>query len=108
MTGINDDSLHQLVIDVPLVVSAFYHYIPLQESSLKVHLIAGASRIEVESSYPGVVDSSDTFTGISYGIGFEESFESMPRLKLSLDWIQLYSGKELDINTTSFGVHYEF
>jgi len=36
------------------------------KDSLKVHLILGASKIEVESSFPGVADSLDRFEGVSF------------------------------------------
>lgn len=108
MSSLKDDSLHQLTVDVPLVVSVFYHYLPAMQSSIKLHLILGASSVDVDSSYPGTAGTSDNFYGVSYGIGFEESFSSIPQIKISLDWIQLYRGDELNINATSLGVHYEF
>lgn len=108
MTSVNDDNVNQLTIDVPSVVSAFYHYLPYPESRLKFSFILGVSRVEVESSFPGIAKSTDSFEGISYGIGFEEAFQSFPRLKLSLDWIQLYDGDQIDINAFSLGVHYDF
>lgn len=108
MTGVQDDRVNQLVIDVPAIVSVLYHYIPETRSSLKLHYILGASRVEVDSTFPGIAKSSDDFYGVSYGFGLEEHFESIPQLKLSIDFIQLYRGDELDINVTSWGVHYEF
>lgn len=108
MTSVKDDSLNQLTVDVPAVVSVLYHFLPVTNSSLKLHLILGASMVDVDSSYPGIASSSDSFHGVSYGIGFEESFKSMPQLKISLDWIRLYHGDQLDIDATSLGVHYEF
>ncbi len=108
MPGIKDDNLHQLSVDVPTVLSVFYHYSPLVNSSPEIHLILGMSQIKVDSSYPGTQDLSDSFYGMSYGIGFEESFKSIPQLKLSFDWIQLYRGDQIDINAASLGIHYEF
>ena len=108
MTSVKDDSLNELTVDIPSVVSVFFHYIPFVHDSLKLHLIAGASQVKVDSSYANIANSSDSFYGVSYGVGLEESFESMPQLKLSLDWIQLYSGDQLDISSTSLGVHYVF
>ena len=108
MTSVKDDSLNELTVDVPSVVSVLLHYIPFVDSSLKLHLIAGVSQVKIDSTYTNIVGSSDSFYGASYGVGLEESFESMPRLKLSLDWIQLYSGDRLDISSTSLGVHYVF
>ncbi len=108
MTGIQDGNLNQLKVEAPLVSSVLYHYIPHFNSSVKLHLIAGASQVNIKSSYPGTSGTDDTFSGISFGLGLEESFKSIPQLSLSLDWIQLYRGKDLKINATSLGVHYEF
>jgi len=108
MTSIRDDSLNQLTVDVPSAISVLYHYLPFPDNSIQLHLIAGVSQVKIESSYPGTTGSSDSFYGASYGIGFEESFQSFPRLKLSIDWIQLYHGDRMDINATSLGVHYDF
>lgn len=108
MLGINDDRLNQLTVDVPFVFSVFYHYLPEVNSSIKLHFILGASHIEVESSYPGIADSTDKFDGVSFGFGFEESFEFNPQFKMSFDWIRLYHGDRLNINTASLGLHYEF
>ena len=108
MTNIKDDNENQLSVEVPSVFSFFYHYLPNPNTSLKYHFIIGASYIEVDSSYPQVLSTSDNFYGVSYGIGFEESFKSAPHIKMSFDWIQLYRGEELNINATSLGIHYEF
>jgi hypothetical protein len=108
MTTIEDDSLNQLTVEAPLVNSVLYHYIPSFNSSLKLHLIVGASQVNIKSSYPGTNGTDDTFSGVSFGFGLEESFHSIPQLSLSLDWIQLYRGQDLNINATSLGVHYEF
>ena len=108
MTHIHDDKTNQLSVEVPVIFSVLYHYVPETESSIKLHLIAGVSSIDVDSTYSGNIQSKDNFYGVSYGLGFEESFKSMPQLKLSLDWIQLYRGDQLNINATSFGIHYEF
>ena len=108
MSSIKDDSLNQLTVDVPLVVSVFYHYLPDIEGSLKLHFIVGASQVNVDSSYADIADSSDSLNGLSYGFGLEESFMSMPQLKVSLDWIQLYSGDRVKISSTSLGLHYVF
>lgn len=108
MLDLNDDRLNQLTVEVPLVVSFFYRYLPEVDSSIKVHFILGASHIEVESSYPGIADSTDKFDGVSFGFGFEESFESIPQLKVSFDWIRLYHGDRLNINAATLGLRYEF
>lgn len=108
MLGINDDRLNQLTVDVPFAISAFYRYLPELDSSIKLHFILGASHIEVESSYPGIADSTDRFDGLSFGIGFEESFDFDPQLRMSFDWIRLYQGDRLNINAASLGLHYVF
>ena len=108
MLGINDDRLNQLTVEVPFALSVFYHYLPEVNSSIKLHFILGASHIEVESSYPEIADSTDKFEGVSFGIGFEESVDFDPQFKMSLDWIRLYHGEDLNINAVSLGLHYEF
>ena len=107
MGGVKDDSLNQLTVELPSAQSVFYRYSLIKQSRIKVHFILGASHIEVKSSYQGA-DTTDSFTGVSYGIGFEEALKSIPQLKLTFDWIQLYHGEQLDINATSFGIRYEF
>lgn len=108
MLGINEDRLNELEVDVPFAFSAFYRYLPEIHSSIKLDLVLGVSHVEVESSYAGIADATDRFSGVSFGIGFEESFEFNPKLKMSLDWIRLYHGDELTISSTSLGLHYEF
>ncbi len=108
MTSISDDNLNQLTVDIPSVVSVFYHYLPFADNDIQLHLIVGASQIEVDSSYPGTADSSDSFQGVSFGLGLEESFNSMPQLKMSADWIRLYQGDDMNITAFSLGVHYDF
>lgn len=108
MSSIDDDSLNQLTVDVPSVNSIFYHYLPYKDDSLKIHLIVGASQIEVDSSYPNIPDTTDTFEGASIGLGFEEAFTSIPELKLKMDIMRLYHGDDLNINFFSIGVRYVF
>lgn len=108
MSSVKDDQLNQLTVDVPSVKSVFYRYSPYLKSDVKVHLILGSSQIEVESSYPGIPDSTDKFDGTSYGIGFEEAFQSIPALKIKFDWIRLYHGDQININAMSLGIRYEF
>ena len=108
MNSAKEAQLNQLTVDVPTVKSVFYRYSPRVKSSIKVHLILGSSQIAVESSYPGVADSTDHFDGISYGIGLEESFRSISNLKIKFDWISLYNGEQLNINAISLGLRYEF
>ena len=108
MTSSKDDRLNQLTIDIPIVKSIFYRYVADSKSDIKFHLILGASQIDVDSSYPGIPDSTDQFDGFSYGIGLEESFHSIPNLKIKFDWISLYDGDQINISTTSLGLRYEF
>lgn len=108
MTSAKDDQLNQLTVDIPLVTSVFYRYIDNSRSDVKFHLILGASQIEVESTYPGIPETTDQFDGFSYGIGLEEAFRSIPNLKMKLDWISLYNGDQITINATSLGIRYEF
>lgn len=108
MSSVKDDSLNQLTVEVPAVASVFYHYIPPVDTTLKLHFIVGASHVKIDSSYAGIASSSDSYYGVSYGAGLEESFDFMPQLKLTLDWIQLYRGDRLDISSATLGVHYAF
>jgi hypothetical protein len=108
MTSIQDGKLNRLKVEAPLVTSVLYHYIPHFNSSVKLHFIVGASQVHIKSSYPGTSGTDDNFSGLSFGLGLEESFKSIPQLSLSLDWIQLYRGRDLNINATSLGFHYEF
>jgi hypothetical protein len=108
MTSIQDGELNQLKVEAPLVTSVLYHYIPHFNSSVKLHFIVGASQVNIKSSYPGTAGTDDDFSSLSFGLGLEEAFKSIPQLSLSLDWIQLYRGSDLNINAASLGVHYEF
>jgi hypothetical protein len=108
MTSARKDEVSRLEVKTPSVVSVFWHFIPQQQSSLKFHTILGASRVEVDADYDGMASSDEFYSGISYGIGWEERFESYPQLKLSVDLIQLYHGEDLNINTVSLGFHFEF
>jgi hypothetical protein len=108
MSSVNDDKINQLTVEVPKVVSLLWHYIPEQSSILKVHTILGASLVEIDADLPGLGSSDDEYYGVSFGIGFEERFESIPQLKLSVDLMNLYHGEDLDIFSATLGVHYDF
>jgi len=108
MSSINEDKLNQLTVDIPSITSIFYRYSPYYKDRLKIHLILGASQIDVDSSYPNTANTTDSFEGVSFGIGVEEAFVSIPDLKIKLDWIQLYRGDQLNINALSLGLRYEF
>ncbi len=108
MSSISDDNLNQLTVDVPSVNSIFYRYSPHENEQIKMHFILGASQIDVDSTYPNIADTTDTFNGVSFGIGFEEAFKSIPQLKLKLDLLRLYNGDSLDVNLLSIGVRYVF
>lgn len=108
MSSVNDDEVNQLKVEVPQVVSLLWHYIPEQRSTLKVHTILGASLIQVDADLPGLGSSDDEYYGVSFGLGFEERFKSIPQLKLSVDLMNLYHGEDLDIFTATLGVHYDF
>lgn len=108
MSSLNDDNLNQLTVDVPSVNSIFYRYIPYKNDSIKIHLILGTSQIDVDYSYPNTPDTTDTFNGVSFGVGFEEAFQSIPSLKLKLDVIRLYNGDELNVDLLTLGLRYVF
>lgn len=108
MSGVSDDNLNQLATEVPLSASVFYRYTANLKSSLKVDFILGYSQTEVEAEYIQSSDFSETFQGVSFGVGFEESLKSLPQLKFKFDYIRLYNGDQLNIDALSLGVRYEF
>jgi len=93
MSSVKDDSLNSLTVDV---------------GSIKTHLILGYSQVDVDSTFPSAPDASEQFTGGSYGIGFEESFNSIRNLKIKVELMQLYRGDQLNINLFSLGLRYVF
>lgn len=101
-------NINLLNIDAPSVRAILYRYSSTPYGSLKNYLILGASRVDIIASYPGSDNIAETYTGASFGIGFEEAFRSIPQLKMKFDWIKLYKGRELDINTINMGLRYEF
>jgi len=108
MSGIRDDNLNQLVTDIPIASSILYRFTANPRNSLHIDLILGYSQVEVESSYVDVPDFSETFRGVSWGVGLEEALKSIPQLKLKADFIQLYRGDLLKINSFNVGIRYEF
>jgi len=108
MSSVSDDNLNQLVTDIPLAGSLLYRFTTTPRSLLHLDLILGYSQVEVESSYVQVPTSTQTFRGISFGVGLEEALKSIPQLKFRLDFIQLYRGDQLKINSFNVGFRYEF
>jgi hypothetical protein len=108
MTGRKDDGLNQLTTGVDSVSSVFYRFLLDPSTHLKMHLILGASDIDVKSKYQGSADAVSNFSGFSYGLSFKEAFQSIPNLSLSFEWIRLYHGDNMDINTMNLGLVYEF
>ncbi|VAW60655.1 hypothetical protein MNBD_GAMMA08-2448 [hydrothermal vent metagenome] len=108
MSSINDDNLNELVTDITSATSILYRYTANPKSSFKVDLILGYSQIDIETSYIQVDDFTETYEGVSFGIGFEESLRSLPQLKFKFDAMQLYRGDDLNINYFALGMRYEF
>jgi len=108
MSSFDEDNLNELVTDIPSVTSIFYRYNPDPRSSVKIEFILGYSQVEIESTYPNVPTSSETFEGVSYGIGIEEALQSIPQLKFKIDFIQMYKGDDLELRLFSVGFRYEF
>jgi len=108
MTSIRDDKLNQLVTDVPVATSLFYRYNVYPKSTLLLDFILGYSQIDIKSSYIQVPEFTETFRGVSYGIGLEEALQSIPQLKFKVDLMQLYRGDKLKINSFTVGFRYEF
>ncbi len=107
-SSISDDNLSQLVTDVPSSTSLFYRYTNNPKSSLQIDFILGYSQIDIEFKDPLTPLRTETFEGVSFGIGLEESLKSIPQLKFKLDLIQLYRGDKLNINSFALGFRYEF
>jgi hypothetical protein len=108
MSGINDDNLNQLVTDIPFASSLLYRFTITPKKSLHLDLILGYSQVDIESSYIDVPSFTESFRGLSFGAGVEEALESIPQLKFKIDFIQLYSGDQLKINSYNVGFRYEF
>lgn len=106
--GVSDDSLNQLTTDVPFSSSLLYRFIANPHDSFQINLILGYSQVEIESSYINVPDFSETYEGVSWGIGVEDRLDSIPQLKIKADFIQLYRGDRLNINAISVGARYVF
>lgn len=108
MTGVDDDNLNQLVTDIPAAGSLLYRFTVNPRDSFKINLVLGYSQIEVESTYVNVPTFSETFSGVSWGVGLEESLDSIPELSIRADFIQMYRGDDLTINSINVGVRYDF
>jgi len=108
LSGVSDDKLNQLVTDVPISTSVLYRYLLTPKSRLKIDFILGYSQVDITSSYVNVPEFTETFSGVSFGLGFEEAFKSIPQLKMKIDIMQLYRGDDLRINTFVMGLLYEF
>lgn len=108
MSSISDDNLNQLVTDIPFASSLLYRFTATPRSTLHLDLILGYSQVGIEYSYIQLPTSSEKFSGISYGFGLEEALESIPQLKFRVDFIQLYRGDQLRINSFNAGARYEF
>ena len=108
MSSIKDDNLNQLVTDIPIASSLLYRFTVNPKNTLHLDLILGYSLVDIEASYVDVPGFSETFRGVSYGVGLEESLKSIPRLKFKMDFIQLYRGSQLKINSYNVGFRYEF
>ncbi len=108
MSSIRDDNINQLVTDIPVAASLFYRFNVNPRHSTRIDLILGYSVVDIKSSYIQVPEKTETFKGVSFGIGFEEALKSIPQLKFKLDYVQLYRGDRLDINALTVGFRYEF
>ena len=108
MSSIKDDNQNQLVTDAPIASSLLYRFTVNPKSSLHLDLILGYSQVDIEASYVGVPGFTETFRGVSFGVGLEEALKSIPQLKFKMDFIQLYRGDQLKINSYNVGFRYEF
>ena len=108
MSSIKDDNLNQLTTDIPIASSLLYRYDVKLKNTLHLNLILGYSQVDIESSYVNVPGFTETFRGVSFGAGLEEALKSIPQLKFKIDFIQLYRGDQLSINSYNVGFRYEF
>lgn len=108
MKSQSDDNLNELVTDIPSVTSLFYRYDPDPGSGIKMEFILGYSQVEIESTYINVPTFTETFSGLSYGIGIEEALQSLPQMKFKIDFIRMYKGDTLKLDLLSVGFRYEF
>ena len=108
MSGVKDDNLNQLVTDIPFAGSLLYRYSVKLKDTLHLDLILGYSKVDVETSYVNVPGFTESFQGVSFGIGFEEALKSIPQLKFKIDLKQLYRGDQLTINSINAGFRYAF
>lgn len=106
--ALKTDTLNQLEIEIPAITSAFYRYDTRPDRRFNAFFYLGASESEILSKYPGQPDVDETYSGFSYGFGLEETFLSMPEMKMVFDYRKLYSGDALDISSLSLGIRYEF
>lgn len=107
-TGASDDNLNILVTDIPASRSLLYRFTANPRDSLQIELILGYSQVEIEYKFNQSPAVSETFSGVSWGFGIEEALESIPQLRLRADFIQLYRGDDLAINSFNLGVNYAF
>lgn len=108
MSGIKDDNLNQLFTDIPIASSLLYRYTVKLKNTLHLDLILGYSQVDIETSYVDVPGFTESFRGVSFGVGFEEALKSIPQLKFKIDFIQLYRGDQLKINSYNVGFRYVF
>ena len=78
------------------------------KSSFKILFRIGGSSTDIELIYPGSPVIKETYSGVSYGLTLEESLGFMPDLKLKFDFIKVYKGDDLDINSLQLGLRYVF
>jgi hypothetical protein len=108
MSSIKEDNLNQLVTDIPIAGSLLYRYSVKLQKTLRLDLILGYSQVDIEASYVDVPSFTESYRGPSFGIGFEEALKSIPQLKFKMDFIQLYRGDQLKINSFNIGFRYVF
>ena len=106
--SVKDVAINQLQSQSPASSALFYLYDFNMKSSFKILFRIGVSSTDIELIYPSSPVINETYSGVSYGITFEESFGFMPDLKLKFDYIKVYSGDELDINSMQLGLRYVF
>lgn len=108
ITSNKGDSLNQLDLEIPEASTVSYRYQMNPTGDVHVDVMLGFTQIDIESTYPTVTSSTETFEGASFGLGFEESISSFKPLRIRFEYNQLYRGDDLRVNQISLGLRYVF
>ncbi len=106
-TGINDDSLSGLPVDLELdQLMGIYAVgnLPINDA-FSLYGLLGFSYVEGTVSAPGISASSDD-DGFSYGAGVQVKFT--PQVAGQLEYVSYLDKSDYEITATSLGISYHF